>query len=81
MLSKKSIRSDVKIYVDSQLVNKDYIINLSEKWSENEEIIFRKLLKQGGNFTIQGKKFYIVPEEKFFRNDGKEDEIIHLPKN
>jgi len=81
MLSKKSIRSDVKIYVDSQLVNKDYIINLSEKWSENEEIIFRKLLKQGGNFTIQGKNFYILTEEKFFRNDGKEDEIIHLPKN
>jgi hypothetical protein len=81
MLSKKSIRSDVKIYIDSQLVNKDYIINLSEKWSEKEEIIFRKLLKQGGNFAIQGKKFYIIPEEKFFRNDGKEDEIINLPKN
>ena len=43
-------------------------------------MLFRKMLKQGGKFGIQGKKFYIIPEEKLIRNDGEEDGgIIQLP--
>lgn len=81
MLSKNSIRGKVRIFIDSQQANKDDVVYLSESWSEKEETLFRKMLIQGGNFGIQGKKFYIIPEERFFRNDGSKDEIIKFDED
>ena len=63
MLSKQSIRSNVKILMNEETPTKDQLIELSEGWSENEEILFRKMLKQGGNFRIQGQRFKIMLEE------------------
>ncbi len=80
MLTKQSIRGQVKIYMDGILADKDTIVNLSKNWSEREEMLFRKMLKQGGKFGIQGTKFHIIVEEKLLRNDGEEDAgIIQLP--
>ena len=80
MLSKQSIRGNTKMYLDNKELSKEEVVSLSESWSEREEMLFRKMLKQGGKFGIQGKKFYIIPEEKLIRNDGEEDGgIIQLP--
>ena len=80
MLSKQSIRGNVKMYLDNAPISKDEVVALSENWSEREEMLFRKMLKQGGKFGIKGKKFYIIPEEKITRSDGEEDGgIIQLP--
>jgi len=80
MLTKQSIRGKVKVYINNQLADKDTIVSLSENWTEREEMLFRKMLKQGGKFGIQGIKFHIIAEEKLLRNDGEEDEgIIQLP--
>ena len=80
MLSKQSIRGNTKMYLDNKELSKEEVVSLSESWSEREEMLFRKMLKQGGKFGIQGKKFYIIPEERIIRNDGDEDGgIIQLP--
>ena len=69
MLKKQSIRSNHKIYLNKsdKPAEKDEIIALSEFWSENEEILFRKLLKQGGSMRIKGNQFKLVVEEKMLR--------------
>lgn len=63
MLSKQSIRSNVSILLNEETTTKDHLIELSKGWSENEEILFRKMLKQGGDFRIQGQKFKMSIEE------------------
>ncbi len=66
MLKKQSIRSNQTIFINKNLrsASKDEIIALSEEWSETEEIIFRKLLQQGGSVNIKGNHFKLVVQEK-----------------
>jgi hypothetical protein len=63
MLNKQSIRGGVQIYADGLSLNKEQIITISENWSENQELFFRKMLKQSGNFTLKGTNFKIVAPE------------------
>ena len=66
-LNKQSIRSNHKIYIKGNLtpVPKDEIIKLSESWSENEEILFRKLLQQGGSMKVKGVSFRVEINKKY----------------
>ena len=80
MLSKQSIRGKVEIYHKGVKLTKDDIIKLSEEWSEVQENFFKKMLKQGGKFSIKGYKFHIVPEEQLLTSQGQKDAgIITLP--
>ena len=80
MLSKQSIRGKVEIYHEGKKLTKDDIIKLSEGWTEVQENFFKKMLKQGGKFSIKGYKFYIVPEEQLLTSQGQKDAgIITLP--
>ena len=54
MLSKQSIRGKVEIYHEGEKLTKDAIIRLSEEWTEVQQNFFRKMLKQGGKFSIKG---------------------------
>jgi hypothetical protein len=65
-LKKQSIRSTQKIYLnnDPKPASKEEIITLSESWTEREEILFRKILQQGGSVTIQGNHLRVVRQEK-----------------
>ena len=69
MLKKQSIRSTHKIYLNksTDVAEKDEIIALSEFWNENEEILFRKLLKQGGSAKIQNNHFRVVISERMLK--------------
>jgi|TARA_B100001778_G_C18270535_1_gene486394 hypothetical protein len=69
MLKKQSIRSTHKIYLNksTDVAEKDEIIALSEFWNENEEILFRKLLKQGGSVKIQNNHFRVVIAERMLK--------------
>ena len=49
----------------------DRASNRSEKWSEKEETFFRKMLKQGGTFSIQGKKFRISTPNPLYNQKGE----------
>ncbi len=68
-LKKQSIRFNHRIFMNGSYVpaSKDEIIKLSEEWSENEEILFKKLLQQGGNMKIKGNSFRVDTAEKILR--------------
>lgn len=79
-LKKQSIRKGMNIVLDGRLVEKDELIQLSESWTESQENFFRKMLKQGGEFRIQGKKFNITLQDKILDSTGKKDTgVITIP--
>jgi hypothetical protein len=80
MLSKQSIRGKVEVLHEGRKLEKEEIIALSESWSEVQQNFFRKMLKQGGKFSIKGFKFHIIPEEQLLTSKGEKDTgIITLP--
>ncbi|MAS51798.1 MAG: hypothetical protein CMD20_01205 [Flavobacteriales bacterium] len=71
MLDKRSIRGNVKIFIEGNLItDKNIIINESATWKEHETNLFKKMLKQGGNFKIGGRRYSIKTEIKY---DGQFD--------
>ena len=65
MLNKQSIRGKVQIFMDRLLIeDKETIIKESESWTELQESLFRKMLQQGGNFSIDGCKYRIITPVK-----------------
>ena len=76
-LTKQSIRRGVTISDRTKNLTKDEIITLSEKWTEKEVNLFRKMLKQGGRFSVQGTKFYITVPEQIYNNKGEVEGVIH----
>ena len=76
-ISKQTIRSGVSIFLLDEKLDKDTIISKSEKWSDKEILFFRKMLKQGGRFSIKGEKFYITVPEQIFNNKGEVEGVIH----
>ena len=74
MLNKQSIRGNKKIYKDKKRVeDKDVIIELSKEWSEKQEIFFRKMLQQGGEFTLKGVDYLILVSEPLRNSKGELD--------
>lgn len=65
MLKKQSIRSEVTIYLDRKIIDKDTMIEIAKDFTELEEAKFRKMLQQGGTIKIQGSIFEIKRKEKY----------------
>ena len=53
-LKKQSIRRGMNILVNDNLISKEELILISESWDDKQESFFRKMLKQGGKFKING---------------------------
>lgn len=68
MLSKQSIRKEVTIYLEGEIVSKEEIIEISKDFSERELQHFRKMLQQGGKIRVQGDLFEIRRTEHKIRN-------------
>jgi hypothetical protein len=81
MLSKQSIRKEHTIFLNRVEMSKEEIIEISKDFTENEEQRFRKMLKQGGNFLIQGKEFEVKRTENKYRNSKGEYESAAKPHN
>ena len=64
MIAPQSIRKGIIIKFDGQIVDKQNVIKASEEWNTNHEALFKKLLKQGGSFKINGTLVSVTPEEK-----------------
>lgn len=80
MLTKQAIRGKVEVLHKGKKLTKEEIIALSENWSEIQQNFFKKMLKQGGKFSIKGFEFYITPEEQLLTSRGEKDAgIITLP--
>jgi len=79
-LKKQSIRKGMHITLEGNLIEKDELILLSESWTESQENFFRKMLKQGGEFKIQGKQFKITLQDKILTTRGEKDAgVITIP--
>jgi hypothetical protein len=76
-ISKQSIRAGVSIYNAGEKLDKDTVIFKSENWSDKEVLFFKKMLKQGGRFSIKGEKFYIIVPEQIYNNKGEVEGVIH----
>ena len=76
-ISKQTIRSGVSIFLSGEKLDKDTIINKSEKWSDKEILFFIKMLKQGGRFNIKGEKFYITVPEQIYNQKGEIEGVMH----
>ena len=76
-ISKQSIRRGVSISSQGNLLDKDSIISMSEKWNDKEVNLFKKMLRQGGSFSIRGKKFRITVPEQIYNNEGEVEGVIH----
>jgi hypothetical protein len=73
MISPQSIRKGITIKFDGIEVDKQTVIKASEEWKESHETLFKKLLKQGGSFKINGVLVEVRPEEKTFNSRGETD--------
>ena len=51
-LKKQTIRGLKEIKLNGKPTTKEELITLSESWSENEELVVRKILQQGGKCKI-----------------------------
>ena len=83
-LKPQSIRSSVKIWINGKRVGeevlKDELIILSETWEDKQENFFKKMLKQGGEFKIQGKEFRTIPPNQILTSKGEKDAgVITIP--
>lgn len=77
MLSKQTLRRGVVIESERELLTKEEIISLSEQWNERQEMFFRKMLKQGGKFSINGRKFTISVPELIYNNKGEIETTLY----
>lgn len=73
MITPQSIRKGIIIKFDGEVVDKKTVIDTSEGWNPKHEILFKKLLKQGGSFKINGVLVEVTPEEKTFNSRGETD--------
>ena len=80
-LKPQSIRKTMLIKVNGQEVPKEEIITMSELWTENQENFFRKMLKQGGKFKVNGVPFDVkIKTSDSTRSDGKKDGgVVQIP--
>lgn len=63
-LSKQSIRGNVSINMNGKIIlDKEVLIAESQTWTDKEILFFKKMLKQGGKFSISGRKFFVVPND------------------
>jgi hypothetical protein len=70
-LKPQSIRNGVTIYINGKQVEKQEVLDLSNEWSERQETLFKKTLKDGGEVTIKGTHFKIIPQEKVLNSIGE----------
>ena len=80
-LKKQSIRKHMTILVNSDIIPKEELILISESWDEKQESFFRKMLKQGGTFKINGIKYEIeLSRDMRTRSDGTRDSgVVQIP--
>ena len=77
MITPQSIRKGIIIKFDGVIVDKKTVIDASEGWNPNHETLFKKLLKQGGSFKINGVLVEVKPIEKALNSKG--EMTINLP--
>jgi hypothetical protein len=65
-LKKQTIRGLNKITLNGGPTTKEELITLSESWSENEELVVRKILQQGGKCKIGTDVIAVIRPDKTY---------------
>ena len=79
-LKPQTLRKSSVVYIDGRLAEKQELLDLSETWNEKEENLFRKMLKQGGKFSIRGVKFIIDVKGGVLNSKGEKDGgVVQIP--
>jgi hypothetical protein len=65
-LKKQTIRGLEQIQLNNKPTTKEELITLSESWSENEEIVVRKVLQQGGKCKIGKNTITVVRPDEIY---------------
>jgi hypothetical protein len=66
MLKKQSIRGLEYITLNGESTTKEKLISLSENWKENEEILVKKILQQGGKCKIGSDIISVKREDPIY---------------
>jgi hypothetical protein len=72
-ISPQSIRKGTTITFDGVEVDKQQIIEASQSWNETQINFFKKMLKQGGGFKINGTYISTTPTETILTSRGEKD--------
>jgi len=76
MITKQAIRRGVTIECNGKILTKDEVIALGEKWTETQENFFRKMLRQGGRFSLLQNNFRISVPENIYNSKGEIEAAI-----
>lgn len=82
MISRRSIPNSVVIYKNSQQISKEDLVTESNKWSESQINLIKKIIKQGGHAVIKGNRYHFTesldspdqPGDTFIEIKVEEDE-------
>ena len=78
-LKKQTIRKNMHILADGELITKEQLIETSESWSESQESMFRKCLKQGVyKFKIKGVSYQVNLDERNSKGN-RPAPIVQIP--
>tara|TARA_B110000503_G_scaffold3902_1_gene5098 strand:+ start:989 stop:1258 length:270 start_codon:yes stop_codon:yes gene_type:complete len=76
-LSNQYIKPRAKISISGEIPTKKEFIKISKTWNDNQEIFFRKMIHQGGSFTLKGKNYKVLRTTGIEIN--KKDEPLDPP--
>tara|TARA_B110000902_G_scaffold133950_1_gene155360 strand:+ start:43 stop:303 length:261 start_codon:yes stop_codon:yes gene_type:complete len=68
-----SVLKTSTILVNAQPISREDIVVLSEDWTDSQVVFFKKIVRQGGTFSINGDKFDIKIGEKIIDSKGFKD--------
>ena len=67
MIKKQSIRSGTIIKLNGVILEKDEVIELSKEWTKSQEVVFRRILSQGGRMEIETGTITISKELEIWK--------------
>jgi hypothetical protein len=71
MIKPQSIRKGITIILNGQETSKQEILDLSKDWTPNQETLFKKALKQGGEVKINNNRIRIIAPEAILNSKGE----------
>jgi len=80
-LTKQSIRANMLVKVHNIVMSKDELITMSNLWTDKQITFFKKMLKQGGSFKINGVPFEVsIQQRSDIKSDGNlAGPIVKIP--
>jgi hypothetical protein len=72
-ISPQSIRKNIIVTFSGVIVTKEQIIEASKSWDEKQEILFKKMIKQGGKFRINGVAIDTILPDTILTSRGEKD--------